>query len=228
MDSKRISVEIWTDVVCPWCYLGRHRFQAALAGFGHRDRVDVRIRSLELDPTGPRHDDPARPPLRVPHRIQRDLGLSPAQADEAIARLDDLAAESGLRLNMAEARPVNSFDAHRLIHLAAAHDRADALWDRLMRAFATEGALLSDHDTLTALALSTGLPPSRVHAVLAGDEYADAVRADTAQAHTLGITGAPSFVFQHTHVIAGAQPPELFADLLQHAWKTAETPAIKH
>jgi predicted DsbA family dithiol-disulfide isomerase len=208
-----ITVDIWSDLVCPWCYLGKRRFEAALAGFEQRESVTVRHRSFELDPSGPR-----RGTLTIPERMQRDLGLTAEQAAEGLRTITSLAAEAGLDYRLTEARPVNSFDVHRLLHLGEHRGTGDAVRERLMRAYTAEGADLGDHGVLARLAAEVGLDPSDVEALLDGDAFGDAVRADEALARRLGIRGVPTFVFDSRFAASGALPTAELADLLAQAW----------
>ena len=210
-----MTVEIWSDVVCPFCYIGKRRFETALAGFGHRDDVEVRWRSFELDPNAGaspaeagRHDE----------RLAAKLGMSIEQARAANAQVVAMAAGEGLEFRFDLMRGGNTFDAHRLLHLAADHDLQDTLKERLDRGTFTEGLPSSEHDALRAAAVEVGLPGADVDAVLASDRYADAVRADEAQARAYGITGVPFFVVDGRYGVSGAQPPEAILQTLHAAW----------
>ena len=208
-----MRVDIWSDVVCPWCYVGKRRFEAALARFPHRDAVEVRWHSFELDPRAPRE----RAGDRLDH-IAAKYGVSRAEAEAMEGRVTAAAAEAGLEFHLDRVRGGNSFDAHRLLQLAADHSLAGELKDRFLRAYFTEGEPIGDPSTLARLAVETGLPVAAVDDVLAGDRYADAVRADERTAHALGATGVPFFVIDETYGISGAQAPEVFTDILDRAW----------
>jgi len=211
-----MRVDIWSDVVCPWCYVGKRRFEAALARFPHRDEVEVHWRSFELDPRAPRVRTGDRiEHLSAKYRISRD------QAEAMERRISEAASAAGLDLHLAATRGGNTFDAHRLLHLAAEHGRADALKERLLRAYFTDGEPIGDPATLARLAVEAGLPAADVDDVLAGNRYAEAVRADERYAQALGATAVPFFVIDETYGIAGAQPPEVFTNVLERAW--AET-----
>jgi predicted DsbA family dithiol-disulfide isomerase len=190
-----LTVEIWSDVVCPWCYLGKRRFEQALAAFDHRDEVEVVWRSFELDPQAPAE----RPPRE-------------SAADE---QMTALAASEGLEYHLDRTRSGNSFDAHRLIHLAADHGLQDAMQERLFRAHFTDGDAIGDRATLARIAAELGLDP----APLAGDAYADAVRADEELAARIGIRGVPYFVLDRRYGVSGAQPSELLVQALEKAWE---------
>ena len=208
-----MNVEIWSDIACPWCYVGKRRFEAALAAFEHRDDVMVTWRSFELDPAAPRE----REVDGATHLAQK-YGTS---RDEALAmqqRMTDAAAGDGLEFRFDRARAGNTFDAHRLIHLAAAHGMQDAMKERLMRAYLTEGEPIGDPPALERLAVEAGLPADEVREVLSGDRYAAEVRDDERTAHAFGIHAVPFFVVDRAMGAAGAQPPEVLGELLRRGW----------
>jgi predicted DsbA family dithiol-disulfide isomerase len=208
-----MRVDIWSDVVCPWCYVGKRRFEAALARFPHGDEVEVRWRSFELDPRAPRLRTGDRiEHLSAKYRIDRE------QAEAMERRITEAGREAGLDLRLAATRGGNSFDAHRLLHLAADHGRTGALKERLLQANFTDGEPIGDPAVLARLAVEVGLPAADVDDVLAGDRYAEAVRADERYARALGATAVPFFVIDETYGIAGAQPPQVFLNVLERAW----------
>ena len=208
-----MKVEIWSDVVCPWRYIGKRRFEAALARFAHRDQVEVVWRSFELDPRAP-----PRVGERPADRLAAKYGLTREQALETHARLTRLAADVGLSFRFDIAQSGNTFDAHRLLHLAAERNVQDAAKERLLRAYFSEGEPIGDRETLVRLVAEVGVPADEVRAVLAGQAYADAVRADEAEATALGITGVPFFVLDRRFGVSGAQPPEVLLAALHQAW----------
>jgi predicted DsbA family dithiol-disulfide isomerase len=208
-----VEVEIWSDVACPWCYIGKRRFEAALAEFEHRDEVRVKWRSFELDPEAPSE----RVGDRAEH-LARKYGMTLEQARAAEQQLTDVAAGEGLEFRFDIARSGNSFDAHRIVHLAEDHELQDAMKERLLRAYFTEGELLSDHDTLVRLAAEVGLEEQEVRDVLAGDRYAQEVRDDERTAGELGISAVPTFVLDRRLGTSGAQPPEALLELLRQGW----------
>jgi predicted DsbA family dithiol-disulfide isomerase len=208
-----VHVEIWSDIACPWCYVGKRRFEAGLAGFEHRDDVQVTWRSFELDPSAPveRDGDGAQ-------HLADKYGMSRDEALAAQQRLTDVAAGEGLAFRFDLARGGNTFDAHRVLHLAAQHGLQDATKERIMRAYLEEGELISSHEVLSRLAAQVGLPDDEVRAVLAGDRFADAVRDDERTAAGLGIHAVPFFVVDRKLGASGAQPAEVLRDLLRQAW----------
>ena len=208
-----MEVEIWSDVACPWCYIGKRRFEAALSQFDHSDEVRVTWRSFELDRDAPRE----RTGDRAEH-LAAKYGMTVAQAREAEQRLTDVAAAEGLGFRFDIARAGNTFDAHRMIHLAEEHDLQDAMKERLLRAYFTEGELMSDHDMLVRLAVEVGLDEQEVRDTLAGDRFADTVREDERTAGELGISAVPTFVVDRKLGTSGAQPPEALLELLREGW----------
>lgn len=208
-----MHVEIWSDLACPWCYIGMRRFQVALARFEHRDEVDVTWRSFELDPGAP-----AAPEGDRVERLARKYGTTREMAEERQRQIAELAAADGLEMNFELVRDGNTFDAHRVLHLAAAHGLGDTVNERLFRARFAEGVLLSERAELERIAAEAGLPADEVSATLAGDRFADAVRADERAAAELGITAVPFYVVDRRMGASGAQPPEVFDQLLERGW----------
>ncbi|MGZ3663653.1 MAG: DsbA family oxidoreductase [Ktedonobacterales bacterium] len=211
-----MKIEIWSDVACPWCYIGKRRFEAAFAQFPHRDEVEVVWRSFQLDPHAPRHSEKS-----VTDILAAKYGVSRAQAAAMNERVSGLAAQEGLEYHMDEMRYANTFDAHRLIHLAAAHGKQQEAEERFFKAYFTEGKDLGDAETLVQLATEIGVDGDEARAVLAGDTYADAVRADVQRAAEFGIQGVPFFAIDETYGISGAQPSDLFGEVLERAWSDA-------
>jgi predicted DsbA family dithiol-disulfide isomerase len=219
-----MNVEIWSDVFCPFCYIGKRRFEEALARFPRRDDVTVVWRSFQLDP-----DAPVESPEVTQERLAKKFGNA-ERARAMTAHVAQLAAEVGLRYDFDRTPVTNSFDAHRLAHLAAARGLGDAAEERLFAAYFVEGRHVGRHDSLLALGGEIGLDRAEVAATLAGDAYADAVRADIAEAAALGISGVPFFIFDRTYGVSGAQPSDVFLDVLDTAWSeraplTVPTPA---
>jgi predicted DsbA family dithiol-disulfide isomerase len=208
-----VQVEIWSDIVCPWCYLGKCRFERALTSFPHRDQVEVVYRSFELDPSAPR--DATTPTIEL---LAARYGMTVAQAEDAQRQMEQRATEDGLTFHMDGLRSGNTRDAHRLLQLARERDRQAVLMERLHRAYFTEQASVFERASLTDLAVDVGLDRDEVCAVLAGDAYDDAVKADEAMARSLGATGVPFFVLDRRYGISGAQPAQTIAEALDRAW----------
>ena len=181
-----MHVEIWSDIACPWCFVGKRRFEAALAAFEHRDDVRVTWRSFELDPGAP----PERAGDRAEHLASK-YGSSVEQARAMQDQMTATAAGEGLDFHFETSRGGNTFDAHRLVHLAALHGRQDAMKERLMRGYLSEGELMSDHAALQRLAADVGLDADEVRDTLATDRFAAAVREDERTAAALGVSAVP-------------------------------------
>jgi predicted DsbA family dithiol-disulfide isomerase len=212
-----MQIEIWSDVVCPWCYIGKRRLERALGEFEHADEVEVTWRSFQLNPD-------TLPGTVVPTLDYLTSHYGP-QAQEMTARVAELGHAEGLDLDFSSSLAVNTLEAHRVLHLAADLGFGDAAKERLLRAHFTEGADLSDQDTLTRLLTEAGADESRVRAVLASDEYADAVRADFDEARMLGANGVPFFVIDRTYGVSGAQPAETFLHALRTAYAAEDAAA---
>jgi predicted DsbA family dithiol-disulfide isomerase len=215
--SDGMDVEIWSDIACPWCYIGKRRFERALAGFEHADDVNVRWRSFELDPDAPHEREGDRA-----SRIARKYGLGLDQVREMERELLSQAAGEGLDFRLDVQRSGTTFDGHRLVHLANEHGLGDQMKERLLQAYFSEGELISDHDSLLALGIEVGLPDEEVRELLAGDRFAEEVRDDERTAVELGITAVPTFVVDRARGISGAQSPELLLKLLQVGWDSRQ------
>lgn len=211
-----MNVEIWSDVVCPWCYVGKRRFETALSQFAHADQVSVQWRSFELDPSAPARDDA---PMTV--ILQRKYGMTEEQARDANANMTSLATSVGLDYHLDQVQRGNTFDAHRLIHLSAARGLGDAMEERLFAAYFTEGESPSDHVTLARLAVEIGLDKEDVVATLEGDSFAVEVRSDEKRATSLGATGVPFFVIDEAYGVSGAQPADVLLGALETAWSAS-------
>ncbi|MCS0638614.1 DsbA family oxidoreductase [Streptomyces sp. LP05-1] len=210
-----MRVEIWSDVACPWCYVGKARFDKALAAFEHRDDVEVVHRSFELDPGRAKDDTDL-----VLTMLSKKYGMTEAQAAEGERRLGATAAAEGLDYRTEGRDHGSTFDMHRLLHFAREHGRESALLDLLYRAnFVEEESVFADDERLVRLAVRAGLDEAAVREVL-GDpgRYADAVRAEEREAAELGANGVPFFVIDRAYGISGAQPAEVFGQALARAW----------
>jgi predicted DsbA family dithiol-disulfide isomerase len=211
-----LTVEIWSDVVCPWCYIGKRRFEAALAAFEHRDEVTIMWRSFELDPTAPNDVEGT-----ATERLAAKYGMSLERAEGLHKDMTERAAAEGLEFRFDLAQSGNTFDAHRLIHLAATYGHQAAAKERLMRAYFTEGAAISDPETLITLMAEVGVDADEARDVLSGDRFAEDVREDEQLAGQLGIQGVPFFVIDRRLGVSGAQPPEALVQALERAWGEA-------
>jgi predicted DsbA family dithiol-disulfide isomerase len=208
-----MRIDVWSDLVCPWCYIGKRRLEQALASFEHRDSVEVVHHSYQLHPDMP-------PGTTVPRRemLKAKYHLSDDQVETMDERMEQLAAEDGLDYDLSGGATGNTLDAHRLVHHARSLGLQDAVVERLFRAYFTEQRSIFEHDSLAELARDVGLAPGDVRRVLDGNTYADAVRADQNEASTLGARGVPLFVIAGRYAISGAQPVEVFSETLNRAW----------
>jgi predicted DsbA family dithiol-disulfide isomerase len=209
-----VELEIWSDIACPWCYIGKRRIEAALSAFPHADELRVRWRSFELDP-----EAPAEREGELAELLARKYRITPQQARDAQAALTATAAQEGLDFRLGDARSANTFDGHRVLQFAAEHGRQGAMKERLMRAYFAEGRLLSDPATLRELGLAADLPGAELDEVLVGEHFADRVREDERLAAQLGISAVPTFIVDRKVGVTGAQPPELLLEMLRRGWE---------
>jgi len=217
-----MKIEIWSDIACPWCYIGRRRLENALDQFEHADQVEIIWRSYQLDPGAPKQYAGSMNDMLVEMK-----GISHEQAQKMHDHVTALAAEVGLEYRFDIAKAGNSFDAHRLLHHAAKHGKQNEMKERIQRAYFTEGQSFSDFDTLVRLAGEVGLDQDAAREALDSGAYADDVRADIRRAMQIGVRGVPFFVLADKYAVSGAQPSELFLQALEQSW--AEThPKIEY
>jgi predicted DsbA family dithiol-disulfide isomerase len=212
-----VQVEVWSDVVCPWCYIGKRRLEAAIERFEHGDEVEVVWRSYELNPKA----RPVSDGLYV-ERIAQKYGVSTEQAIAMNDRVTRIAEDEGLHYRFDIARPGNTLDAHRVIHLAADHGLQGAAKERLLSAYQCEGEPIGDRSTLVRLAAEVGLDGPEVAAMLESDRFVAEVRADEAAADDLGVTGVPFFVMGRKGAVPGAQDVDTMLLVLERAWAKLE------
>jgi predicted DsbA family dithiol-disulfide isomerase len=209
-----MNIEIWSDFACPFCYIGKRRFESALEQFPNRDRVHVTYRSFELDPNSARDVN-----QNVHQMLAAKYNMSPEKAREMNQGLVGQAQSVGLVFHFDSLILTNTFDAHRLAHFAAKHGLMKEMTERLLKAYFTDSKHIGDHEVLTALAAEVGLDKTEVAQVLAGDTFAAEVRSDEQEANTLGIRGVPFFVINRKYGISGAQASEVFLEAMQKAWE---------
>jgi predicted DsbA family dithiol-disulfide isomerase len=209
-----VRIDVWSDVICPWCYLGNARLKKAVEAFDHGDEVEVVFRSFELDPGRPRD-------LDVPTNdvLVRKLGVPRAQIDAMHQRIGAMGQAVGIDFQFDRVRTSNTFQAHELTHLARARGLEGKMTDRLFRANFTEGVRIGDRGELVRLAADVGLDAAEAEEALADERYASAVRDDEEQARTLGISGVPFFVAGGKLAVSGAQSVEVLRGMLDEAWK---------
>ena len=211
-----MKVEIWSDVVCPWCYIGKRRFESALARFAQRESVEVVWRSFELDPTAPAVRD-----VDAADRLAAKYGMTRQQAVETHDRMTQTAAAEGLTFRFDVSKSGNTFNAHRLVHLARARGLQGEVKERLMQAYFSDAEPIGDVEALVRLVAEVGISSAEARAVLSGDEYADEVRAEEREATELGINGVPFFVIDRRYGVSGAQPADILLQALEQAWADA-------
>jgi predicted DsbA family dithiol-disulfide isomerase len=211
-----MKVEIWSDVVCPWCYIGKRRFESALARFAHRAEVEVVWRAFELDPAAParREGDGAA-------RLAAKYGMSRQQAVDSQNRMTRTAAQEGLTFRFDVAQSGNTFNAHRLLHLAGEQGLQDEVKERLFQGYFAEAEPIGDVDTLVRLVAEVGISEAEAREVLATDTYGEDVRAEEREATELGINGVPFFVIDRRYGVSGAQPADVLLQALEQAWADA-------
>lgn len=212
-----MDVEIWSDIMCPFCYIGKRKFEHALSQFSRRDRVNVVWKSFQLNP-----DLKTEPGKNINQYLAEVKGWSLDEAKQMSDRVTDMASEVGLTYDFDKAVVANSFDAHRLIQLAKAHGLGDAAEEQLFKAYFTEGRDTSDHATLLELGIRIGLPADAVRQMLHSTAYADAVNQDVYEAQQVGARGVPFFVLNRQYAVSGAQQPETFLGALETAWSEWE------
>jgi predicted DsbA family dithiol-disulfide isomerase len=218
-----MKVEIWSDVVCPWCYVGKRRFEAALADFPHGEQVEVEWKAFELDPAATSAGSAS--PGDYAARLAAKYGTDVAGAQQMIDTMTAQAAGEGLDFRFDRAVRANTVDAHQVIHLAGLRGVQDAVKERLLRGYFTEGAAVGDRGTLVRLAADAGLDADEVRTVLDEGRYVAAVRADEAEAQAIGIRGVPFFVIDRKYGVSGAQPAEVLRQVLERAWEE-RTPLV--
>ncbi len=220
MTKRTLEIDVWSDVACPWCWIGKRRLEAAILAFEKRHAGDdvaiaVHWRAFELDTSAPRAYVPQGSHAS---RIAKKYGTSVEQAEKMLTNMTETAAAEGLLFDFARSKPSNTFDAHRLIHFADHHDKQDAMKERLLRAYFSEGEQMADNETLVRLAGEVGLDTEEARAMLASDAFAKNVRADEAEARAMGVGGVPFFVIDRRLGVEGAQPAEALGRVLERAF----------
>ena len=212
-----MKIDIWSDIMCPFCYIGKRRLETALSSFEHCDTVEITWHSFQLDP-----DLQAQPGKSIHQYLAERKGMSMERSQQLHAQMTQMAKDDGLEYNFDKAIIANSFDAHRLIHLAAKHGLGGAAKEALLKAYFTDGRNISDHNTLMQIGIDLGLRVVEIGEMLNSDQLAAEVQADIETAQAYGINGVPFFIFDNKFAISGAQPAATFSDGLQHAWSEYE------
>jgi predicted DsbA family dithiol-disulfide isomerase len=219
-----MKIEVWSDFVCPFCYIGKRRLEEALALFPFRDQVEVEFKSFELDPYSPKYNGKS-----IHEVLAKKYGMSLDQAKQANLNVGQQAANVGLTFHFDSMKPTNTFDAHRLTKFAKTLKKEGKVTEKLLYAYFSESQDLGDHKTLAEIAVAAGIDREETLAVLQDQSaFANEVRLDEAEARNYGISGVPYFVFNQKFAISGAQPTEMFSNALQKAWQEeSATPTLK-
>jgi predicted DsbA family dithiol-disulfide isomerase len=217
-----MDIEIWSDITCPFCYIGKRKFEIGLKKFAHRDQCNVIFRSFQLDPFSKKGEAQYSTDVVAKH-----FGISREKAKEINQQVADQAKEAGLDYQFEAALITNTEDAHRLIQFAKEHGKKEAMLERLFSAFFTEGKHIGDHDTLILLAEDVGLNKEAVRNLLNGDQYRDAVQAEIQEGKRIGVQGVPLFVFNRKFAVSGAQSPETFLKILEQTWAEENASSIQ-
>jgi len=215
-----MRIDIWSDIMCPFCYIGKRRLENALDQFPQKDQVEVVWHSYQLDP-----ELQHVPGQTINEMLAQKKGWSVQQAKKMNDQVVAMANEVNLNYDLDKAIPANTFDAHRLIHLAAKHHLQDQAKEQLLAAYFTAGKNVGDAETLVQIGTEIGLPETEIREMLASNKYANEVLLDGYQAQQMGISGVPFFVLNQKYGISGAQPSEAFLQALNKVWDE-EKPAI--
>jgi len=215
-----MKVEIWSDVMCPFCYIGKRHFEQAIDKLPFKDEVEVVWKSYQLNPEyhNPNNET-------VYDYLSRSKGMPVEQAKAMTKQVSDMAMHAGLTINFDQNIPANTFDAHRLIHLAAKHNLQDLAEEKLFEAHFVNGQNIGELPVLLALAVEIGLDRTEAEHVLKSNDFAEAVRYDIYESQNLGIRGVPYFVMDRKYGVSGAQPVEAFEEALSKSfeeWKEAQ------
>ncbi|WP_316830390.1 DsbA family oxidoreductase [Pedobacter aquatilis] len=215
-----MKVEIWSDVMCPFCYIGKRHFEKAIEALPFKNEIDVEWKSYQLNPEY--HNTNGE---TVYEYLSRSKGMPVEQAKQMTKQVADMAANAGLTIDFDKSIPANSFNAHRIIHLAAAHNLQDKAEEKFFEAHFVDGLNIEEEDALLKIAIEIGLDEDEARAVLDGDKFAEAVRYDVYESQNLGIRGVPYFVMDRKYGVSGAQPVQAFTDALTQSfteWKSAQ------
>jgi predicted DsbA family dithiol-disulfide isomerase len=212
--NKNMKVEIWSDIVCPFCYIGKRKFEKALDDFGAKDKVEIVWRSFQLDP-----DMQVVPGQSVHEYLGKRKGATATEGKQMNDGMAAIAKQVGLEYNFDKAIINNTLDAHRLLHLAKKHGLQNEMKERLFAAYYTEGKNIGDTETLVSLAVEVGLNAEETKTTLQSDAFTNHVELDQYEAQQVGVQGVPFYVFNKKYAVSGAQPPELFKEVLEKVWE---------
>lgn len=209
-----MKVEVWSDFICPFCYIGKRRLEAALEEFPYLEHVFLEYRSYELDSAAD-----VNPGMTMNELLAKKYGTSIEKVKEMNSNIIKQAAEVGLIYNFDNMQPTNTFDAHRIAQYATKHNKGNEITERLLKAYFTESAHIGDHQTLIKLAVEIGLDQEEVETILQTCKHTKNVRHDQEQAQQMGVQGVPFFVFNEKYAVSGAQPTEVFKEILEKVWE---------
>lgn len=209
-----MKVEVWSDIGCPFCFIGKRNFEAALKNFAHGSEVEIVMKSFELDPYAKNNTG-----LTTYQMLSNKYSMSLEQAKQMTESVAQRGKEAGLIFNFDKAIHANTFDAHRLLHFAKTQDKQLELQEKLFAAHFTEGMDVGDKGTLIQLATEAGLLKIDVENVLTTEAFRNEVRHDENQAKELGLNGVPAFLIDNKYLVSGAQPVKVFLDALNKAWE---------
>jgi len=210
-----MEVKIWSDVRCPFCYIGKRKFETALAAFAHKDEVKITWKSFELDPNLQTVAD-----TNIYEYFSKAKGIPQEQAVDMFNNVTQVAAEVGLDFKLDQSVVANSFKAHRVIQLAKTLNLGDEIEEALFRIHFMEGKNIDDEQVLTETAKNIGISASAVQSLFNGDDFDAEVRIDQLEAQRIGIRGVPFFVFDDKYAVSGAQAPEIFLQTLEKAYES--------
>src|SRR5688500_3272148 len=210
---NKMKIDIWSDIRCPFCYIGKRKFERALERFPHKDSIEVNWRSFQLDP-----ELETSPGMHTYDYLAKIKGLSRPQVVQMHDHVKKVASEAGLEFNFDNADVANSFNGHRLIQFAKARRKGDEAEEKLFRAHLTQGKNIDDSETLLGIGADLGLPVDEIREMLASEKFTEEVAADENMARSIGIRGVPFFIFNETVAVSGAQSPALFLQALEKAW----------
>jgi predicted DsbA family dithiol-disulfide isomerase len=213
-ENHKLKIEIWSDVMCPFCYIGKRKIEKALDEFPHKEKVEIEWKSFQLDPT-----TKSQPGKSTYDYLAEKYGRDKQWSIEMHANVTDQAKTEGLEYNFDKAIIANSFDAHRLSHLAKKYGNGNELEELIFKAYFTEGKDVSEGEILVELGKNVGLDETEIRNMLASNQYKDAVQNDIIEAQQIGVRGVPFFVLDRKYAISGAQPKEVFTETLEKAWE---------
>lgn len=215
--ENKLKVQIWSDIMCPYCYIGKRRIEGALAQFPHADQVEIEWKSFQLDASFIASEDD-----NMVEHLAEKYRKDKVWAQEMMDSMTENAKNSGLDFHFEKAIMANSFNAHRLLHLAKKHNKSDELEELLFKAYLTEGKDVNNLETLSNLGIEAGLDKTEIETLLHSDTYAEAVKKDIEMAQNVSVQGVPFFVFDNKYAVSGAQHVETFVKTLEKVWEEGD------